>query len=572
MHRGEVQARSGDAGSLWVRHRAAGLAAFAVSLLLHSAVFRWAPSLPIGRVGAADALPRYKSVVVESVRVRPDRVERRDAAELEPRISAGPSGPGMPVPADMFVPERMPASLTEPFVANAAVERAFAPADIYEDIIRIQDALVDEKPAALPRKPDPGVARRGATPDIKLPAPAPVKREDDIASPPGPSQRPAEAADVVRLGDIGGMFGGMSDAAGSGSFGAGVPPDETRMTARPMEDVVALDVRACRPPNEETVYFEINIRPARDNILPVLGRDILLIQDVSESMTQAKVVKCREGWMRWLTSMNPGDRFDVMEFREDVRTCFGEWTEVNPVNLAKARTFVGEMSSRGDTDLLRSLEAVLSWPASERRPVLVILASDGRPTAGIVDSSAIIARFTMRNAGARSVFCLSAGRRVNRFLMDLLAFANRGSHWMKAVPEDMPRAMAESAAELSRPVLAGLQFRATGAAAADIYPVQPPHLYLDRPLVLYGKVPKETAAVGLQIVGWSGVASYDMVFRINLMEMPEGPAGIRQEWARQRIYDLLLEYVKRRDSGLLEQMRRTADQYGIVLPYALESP
>ena len=44
----------------------------------------------------------------------------------------------------------------------------------------------------------------------------------------------------------------------------------------------------------------------------------------------------------------------------------------------------------------------------------------------MVDSSDIIESFTRANAGAISMFALSAGNRVNRFLLDMLSYKNRG--------------------------------------------------------------------------------------------------------------------------------------------------
>lgn len=559
----------------WVRHPWAGLAALVSSILLHWALLRWDPSFPIAPVRTIHATWRFKPVVMERVDREPVSAQTRKASTIPSWPAVLLPAPHPPKPA-AFTPEKREEVNAE---WRAGPERDYvvqgdssAGAVQFEQILRVMEPLHDERVSALPRRLEEEVPRYKDTSDFKLPVvflekPAGANilfamHHDNVIS----------SAGSGPLVDSPGLWTEGVESEMVTAKAPEMPEERPATNAQPLDEFLALDVRAFRAADEQTIYFEMKVRPLTEDLLPVLPRDILFVQDVSESMTQRKVDACREGWMRWLNTLDERDRFDILEFRDDVRACFGQWKEVNAVSRAQARTFVGEMISRGNTDILRSLEAVFRWSVSERRPVLVVLASDGRPTAGVVDTSTIITRFTEQNGGERSIFCISGGQRVNRFFMDLLSFANRGDHWTDIRTEAIPSVMERTATELKRPVLAGLRIRATGTVGANLYPVQPSHLYLDRALVLYGKTDAQEPSFAVQIVGWSADAICDMVFPIDLTRAVSGSSAIREGWARQRIYALLQEFVKTRSSELLVHLRDVANRYGIVLPYALEAP
>ena len=98
--------------------------------------------------------------------------------------------------------------------------------------------------------------------------------------------------------------------------------------------------------------------------------------------------------------------------------------------------------------------------------MIAVLMTDGRPTMGTVDSSDIIARFSRANDGGVSVFTVGAGDRVNSFLLDLLGHNNRGGSWLMPLREQIPDTVKRAARELSRPVLANLNYRFSADSGA----------------------------------------------------------------------------------------------------------
>ena len=201
-----------------------------------------------------------------------------------------------------------------------------------------------------------------------------------------------------------------------------------------------------------------------------------------------------------------------------------------------------------------------------------MLLTDGRPTLGVVDSSEIIARFSKANAGGLSVFTLGAGDRVNTFLLDLLGVNNRGGSWILPLREQIPDAVKRAARELSRPVLADLEYRFSGDSAAEVYPATLTHLYLDRPLRLVGRCPLDQASAVLQIVGESGPQRRDMVFALDLAGAENGGEGLRREWVAQKIYRLINDHIETGRAATLQEIRDLSSRHNVPLPYGADFP
>ena len=105
---------------------------------------------------------------------------------------------------------------------------------------------------------------------------------------------------------------------------------------------------------------------------------------------------------------------------------------------------------------------------------------------------------------------------------------------------------------------------------AEIYPHLLTHLYLDRPLVIHGRVPAGSAASAVRIVGRSGAATHDMVFPVDWSAAADGGAALRNEWTWQKLTWLVGEHIRTRDPAFREAAVTLARSMGPSLPYAAE--
>ncbi len=567
----------------WVR-AALFVLALVISLAMHSVLLADLPVFPAGRP-AGSYLHKPPPMVMGAVQPLPDlprfvqpekfRPENPEAfAEVDTlqrslldqmRADAGELAYVPPGPAEAAAP-----------LSDAPVE----PMDFRQEILQIERQSATLELEALPRRVAPALPRVQGAPDITLPADA-----DAIAAAAAAAGGRADAAlrplSVLTHADP--SAAAMIDAARQGELSATeqieeqarildeAPADVTDV--EPIERLLAVEVTTYRAADENALYFELSISRAGVESLPVLPKDILLIQDSSESITRTKLDFFKEGIVDYLRTLTTADRVNLMRYSDSPVLCFDDWAPVTADSLADAVRFTDAMRARGQTDLFTPLQQVLKLHRpTGGRPMIAVLMTDGRPTMGAVDSSDIIARFSRANNGRVSVFTVGAGDRVNTFLLDLLGHNNRGGSWILPLREQIPDAVRRAARELSRPVLANLDYRFSGDSESEVYPGTLTHLFLDRPLRLVGRAPLGQKTAVLQIVGESGPARRDMVFALDLSEAADGGEGLRREWVAQKIYKLINDHLAAGRADTLREIRELSIRHNVPLPYGADFP
>lgn len=587
-------------------------AAVAASLAAHALLFAGLPHMPgLGRLRAPPPRPSRQAIALREVRTAPDlpayadapaafRPEDPDAfaaatarqddllKSLRAEAEAASAGAFSPAP-----PAEAPAPLPE------AGDKAFDAADYRQEILQIEHIQAARELEALPRAVAPALPRVSGAPDITLPSDADTMAAAAaaaVAGIPGGSGRGGlsvplvdesalEPAPTAVLADI--LAGNAAEAeAFSGGAGDGAPAedvlpptsaflDETAAEVTdvaPLEQALEVSVTTFRAGDEDAVYFEAEIQRGGVSQLPVIPKDVLLVQDCSESITRTKLDYFKEGIVAYLRTLTTADRVNIMRYSDEPTLCFDGWQPVTSASLAKAVEFTDDMRARGATDLFRPLQRILKLPRDPARPMIVVLMTDGRPTAGTVDSSEIIAQFSKLNDGNVSVFTVGAGDRVNRFLLDLLAHDNRGGAWIQPLREEIPSMVARAGKELSRPVLTGLDYRFAADSDAEVYPPRLTHLYLDRPLRLVGRCPASRKNAVLRILGDSGARKKDIVFSLDFADAEPGGEGIRREWVMQKIYRLINDHILTGRDDTLREIRALSLKHNVPLLYGSDFP
>lgn len=560
--------------------------AIGLSVLLHALLLARLPNLLAGAMQEQPLFPDYPAIALDRVermprpalaepqRFRPENPDEVQALWSELRMEPAVSAPNLPVPV-------LPEVSTGPLKGEA--ESLVEPADSQvvpswdprQEVLQIDNPQWDEREAALPRRWTVAGERTDRVPDVVLPleSAARVAMTAPAGLPAGVESlsRPTVRADGLPAG-----------ASSSPAYGQLMPapepitlptleeaalPEETN-DIQAIESYLTIATRAFRAPDEpDYLYLELNITRKSADTLPILPKDVLFVQDCSESMTPWKLAECKRGLARWLDQLNPGDRFDVLAFRDQTTRCFGEWQAYTPASKAAALAFIDGLRAQGNTDVFASLQAALAVTQERERPVLMALITDGRPTTGETEGSAIIEGFTLANQGRLSVFGLGGGQRVNRFLLDLLSYRNRGDVLVEEQTDRIPYAMEQLGVETRRPVLSDLSYQFSGVDATAVYPVTLTHLYVDRPLTLYARVPSDQQPTAFQILGRSGANLRDMVFPLDIGQAQAGPDTIRARWVRHRLYEWIGRYLREPRADDLTRIQKLADRYGLAVPY-----
>lgn len=567
--------------------------AVVVSVFLHVLLIMFLPGISAYRIEPGRAFEKPISLRLEDVKAVPEAPEaERRPPKFKPETARGTAVAGE-IGAEMTTVKRsLDESAVEPRQVGAGVligeQRTLSepvPVDrpLWEprqEILSINQKVVkDEAALSRPRRYVQEVPRTRAGTDIV----APASRED--------LERGISSTGAYYLVDDPSKFAwgrNVPASGGAGGVARDVPPPKTVLQEEPrklteedrkritvlkaLEKYLKADVYAYRTPADPLYdYYRIEVKRRTAELLPVLPKDLLLVQDGSASITEQKLHFCREGMLKALDLLAPGDRFNVVEFRDSVSRCFETWATVDPDNLQQAREFIGRMESVGNTDIFDSLKDLLGTPRKPGRPVILMVVSDGVATTGLTDHSLIIEAFSQVNRGAVSVFTVGTYPGVNAYLLDLLSYRNRGDTFVvKTGRWDIPSAIEDRVREVARPVLSDVRFRFSGQTYCEAYPVLTANLYLDRPLVLFGRTPRNAKKLVFQATGRADDVQCDMVFDLDLTKAFGGAADIRSQWAWQRAYFLIGEHNRTKQPGILTELKTLGKTYDIRIPYRNE--
>lgn len=446
---------------------------------------------------------------------------------------------------------------------------------VRQEVLAIQRQQAVETIASLGRKRIPPVVRVNSAPDVSVPVDrtsvkpvaGPPAAEETEAAGPVPMDLTQKAAGSAG-GDTPSVSIGEQLAESGGDLFREEPGDVVDL--KPIENLLVAEVSTYSPLLDLRYgYFRVEIKRAGPDVLPVMPKDVLLVQDCSASMAEQRLYFCRDGLHRSLEALNPEDRFNVVAFREDAERCFPDWASAGDEQaLEKARGFVRELRSGGNTDIYGSLQDLTEVTGDAARPMLGIVITDGHSTTGMTDNSEIIGEFTKANDGEMSVFAMGTIQSANRYLLDLLSYCNRGNAILaRGGRWGIPESMVELVNSVSRPVLTDIAFRFAGGEC-EVYPSLSADLYMDRPLVFYGRYPKRDDRIVFQVVGQGLQRRCDMIFNLPVTdETKTRDKSIRMDWARQKIYHLIGEFTRTRNPDVLETLRGTSRDYRVPIPH-----
>ena len=445
-----------------------------------------------------------------------------------------------------------------------------------QEIIKVVDRLARDDIALLPRREIFAVERVVAAPDY---APAvdlsknvdiPMFKSEKIDVQPGTGTiveappAPVEAvAETITLEEL-------TPAVSLEKFGE-KPRDITEF--KPVDSRLMARTTVFKPAVPDgRKYFKLEVAPRDAAQLPPVPKDIIFVQDASRSLAEQRLHFCREALVSSLKLIAAKDRFNIAEFRDVTRLCFpGGWVAPTPENIAKATEFIGAMRSQGDTDLFESLKSLMALPRDPKRPLIVIVITDGKATAGLTQSTRIIGEFSKLNDNM-SLFIVGTQPKANAYLLDMLSFCNRGSQSIvRSGRWDIPAVIEGIIKECSNPVLGRVGVTTDTPSHAELFPLPSANLYAGKTLMYFGSCPEDVKSIVMQVRGEGGEAKCDCVFNLDLeADALPGGANVKDEWAKRKMYTLIGQYARTPTPALLQQMRDLSRETGFPIPYVNE--
>lgn len=458
------------------------------------------------------------------------------------------------------------------------------------ELLAIREQRVTERPEAPPRR----ITRRMETPnpesDIFLPvedihtlAPAPSDfPSSGFSGLPAPLSRPGLAG-ITGTGDLGRELQNLLETQEEPEPYRDPAPSTLRGHT---EDLMAFDAPAIaadqllrihaqsyvNPSRPDYRYFKLQLRPSGREELERLPRELIFLLDAGGRISTEVFQQAATAVTESLHRLDPEDRFNILLLQQQPVRLFEESQAASPVQIARTRGRLAQIRPQGAGDLTAGLTRLLEMPRDTERLRIGVLVTDGVPSLSLEASTAYLETFTRQNQGEISIFTVGIGRQVNRYLIDFLSFRNRGDSLVTEQARQIGPAILRTVEEIRRPVLRHLTHRFVGGDPLSVYPRSLTHLYLDRPLILVGRIPADQQTVTFQLVGHSGAGAHDMVHTLDVDQIPPGPWSLRQDWAWQALLDRAGNYLRNPNRAALEAMEMLMLQYGVRLPDSFPSP
>jgi Ca-activated chloride channel family protein len=315
----------------------------------------------------------------------------------------------------------------------------------------------------------------------------------------------------------------------------------------------------------EDGYAMITLSPgeASGDAVP---RDVVLVLDVSGSMSGDKIDQARRAIRALLGSLGAADRFRIVAFNSTVEPYRAGWTPASAAELAEARHWVDGLQASGSTDIGAALAEAFRAPSPSPRLPIVVFVTDGLPTVGEQDPDRI-AQQAEAGRGRARVFAFGVGYDVNARLLDQLTTAARGTTAYVEPGEDLERPLALLAARIRHPVLTELRLAGAPVELRDVYPAPLPDLFAGDELVLLAR--------------YRGAGTGEVAFEGRRAGAPERvttgadfPAESRRDdyiprlWASRKIGVLTRELrLHGRNAELEAEVRELGLRYGILTDF-----
>lgn len=295
----------------------------------------------------------------------------------------------------------------------------------------------------------------------------------------------------------------------------------------------------------------------------IVPKDVVFLMDTSGSQSGAPIAQSKELMRQFISGLNPNDTFTIIDFASTTTRLSDKPLTNTPENIQKALDYVNRLQANGGSELFNGINAVLDFPAApEGRLRSVVLITDGL----MGDDNRVIAAVQSRLKRGNRLYSFGVGSSVNRFLVNRVAELGRGTSRILGLDE-APQAVAEKFfKEINSPILTNIEVKWEGTGTApNIYPANPPDLFANQPLVLFGRKPDKSQG-NLRITGTiAGGKRYEKVIPVTFNS--GGNQAIAQLWGRARIKELMNQMFQGEVPQKVQEVTNTALNYRLLSKY-----
>jgi Ca-activated chloride channel family protein len=299
----------------------------------------------------------------------------------------------------------------------------------------------------------------------------------------------------------------------------------------------------------------------------VIEKDIIFVLDKSGSMQGEKIDQAKKALSFCVKSLKDNDKFGVIAFSTDVDELEKTLLPANKANIEKAERFINKLDATGGTNVDEALQTALKKQSSTERPRMIVFLTDGLPTVGTKDVSAILKNVEKSKSKNLRIFAFGVGYDVNTHFLDKLAEDNGGVSQYVKPSEDIEVAVSSLYTKISEPMLSNLKLNTGTIKTKEIYPKSLPDIFKGTQLVTLGRYDGS----GLTEITLNGDVGGRKISTLNKALFTDKNTDndfIPRLWAQRKVGYLLDEMrTNGENTEIKDEIIHLSKKYGIITPY-----
>jgi len=317
-----------------------------------------------------------------------------------------------------------------------------------------------------------------------------------------------------------------------------VPKAESKHEA--IDEVMQIQLITYRDPTDGQGYFRISMTPGKDAAsMKVIPKEIIFLIDASLSIRERRLDRFIRGIKYAIQNLNPNDKFNLYTFKDRITPLSDFSLTSSEQSVRKAIYLLNKLEPSEQTDIYAAFLESIQKPTS-MDPSYIMFLSDGKPTQGVTSSAKLIGEISKINNRKRPIFAFSGGARVNRYLLDFLAYQNRGWSEYAASNLDIHRRISELYEKIKNPLMINVRYQFSQLDSSEVYPKHLPDFYLNTAFVVYGKFLGEDK-FSMRVLGDVEGDTKEFIFARSLVNAEKGGKEIALHWAFNKFYHLISE-------------------------------
>lgn len=337
-----------------------------------------------------------------------------------------------------------------------------------------------------------------------------------------------------------------------------------------LDSFLEVEVLTYRDPEDGQSYFKLSMIPsdAAKSIAP-LNKEIIFLVDASLSIHEYRLHAFKEGIKNAIAQLNPGDLFNIYVFKNKIIPFHTQSLAGSPAVIDAAERFLDNLAPDQRTNIYSAfLETIQEKPAVH--PSYIVLLSDGNANDGISSTAQLIGNITKTNDRQRPIFSFSGGSRVNHFLLDFLAYPNRGWSEYARLNSEIKERFFDFYAKIKNPILTDIRYQISGTKNTEVFPKDLPDFYRDAVFTIFGKY-DEGERFSFRIYGQSGSAKKEFIVSEDFSKMPQGTEEIARAWAFNKVYYLISRLtLEGANPAYQTEIKRLLAKFDLKIPYDID--